>query len=215
MSELENTANFISHYYKFEIIPRSQEWKRSYILKTLQNREIKIQERWNFIAKIETNNYLIPRKSCTIFVVAHKDLTSFFFFFFTRAVSRGKSGRQVLRGPTLVHSPNWSMAGRQFYLRGWEGGTRTETRPRRACTRRISGVKATGPALAGWNGAGTRNQGPHLPAANYPAWKKLRTEPVPLTFLRLLFVLSSNSTASFSPDLSSFQGITQNFWKKE
>lgn len=146
--------------------------------------------------------------------MAHKDLT--FFFFFTRAVSRGKSDRQVLRGPTLVHSPNWSMAGRQFYLRGWEGGTWTETRPRRACTRRISVVKATGLALAGWNGAGTRNQGPHLPAANYPAWKKLRTEPVPLTFLRLLlFVLFSNSTASFSLDFSSFQGITQNFWKKE
>lgn len=55
--------------------------------------------------------------------------------------------------------------------------------------------------LAGWNGAGTRNQGLHLPAANYPAWKKLRTEqPVPLTFLpssTLFLALFSNSTASF------------------
>lgn len=141
-------CEFHKLYYKFEIISQYKNENVHIRSKpiTLQNWKIKIQEWWNFTAKIERYKLfdLIPRKLCTIFVVAHKDLTSFFFLFFTRAVSRGKSGRQVYESYTCT--PNWSMPGRQFYLRGWEGGTRTETRPRRARTRRISGVKATGPS---------------------------------------------------------------------
>lgn len=57
--------------------------------------------------------------------------------------------------------------------------------------------------LAGWNGAGTRNQGLHLPAANYPAWKKLRTEqPVPLTFLPSLPSSSPSSLIQLHPSRS-------------
>lgn len=78
--------------------------------------------------------------------------------FFTRFVSRGKSGRWVPQVYEVLHlyiSPNWSVADRLFYLRGWEGGTRTETRPTVRTHARISEWK---PRVSGWSGAGTRNR---------------------------------------------------------
>lgn len=79
---------------------------------------------------------------------------------------------------TLVHSPNWSTATRLFYLRGWEGGTRTE---RRADKRIHAGVEAqvcgrnqvpgTGSWLAGWlAGRLAGNTQPHVD--NYVFWQR-------------------------------------------
>lgn len=131
--------------------------------------------------------------------MTHKDLTSFFFLFFTRAVSRGKSGRQVyevLHLYVLLIDP-WPAASSTCGDEKAAYGQRHGRGERAHAEYREWKPRAP---LAGWNGAGTRNQGLHLPAANYPAWKKLRTEqPIPLTFLpsSTLFVLFSNSTASF------------------
>lgn len=51
-------------------------------------------------------------------------IRGFDLFFHTTSIPREvePAGLAGLRGPTLVHSPNWSMADRLFYLRGWEGG---------------------------------------------------------------------------------------------
>lgn len=70
---------------------------------------------------------------------------------------RKEVGSCTLTRSTLVHSPNWSAAARLFYLRGWEGGTRTEgpadKRIHAGVEARIYGrsqVPGTGSWLVGW-----------------------------------------------------------------
>lgn len=43
-----------------------------------------------------------------------------------KSVRKEVGGSCTLTRSRLVHSPNWSAAACLFYLRGWEGGTRTE-----------------------------------------------------------------------------------------
>lgn len=211
-------CEFHKLYYKFEIISQYKNENVHIRSKpiTLQNWKIKIQEWWNFTAKIERYKLfdLIPRKLCTIFVVAYKDLTSFFFsFFHTSRIPREvrPAGLRVLHLYVLLIDPcpaASSTCGDEKAAHGQRHG-----RGERAHAE-YREWKPRAP-LAGWNGAGTRNQGLHLPAANYPAWKKLRTEqPVPLTFLpssTLFLALFSNSTASFqiSPRFRALHRISE------
>lgn len=127
-----------------------QEWKCSYTFETYNF--TKLKDKNSRMMKLYRKNWKVQtvrsysKKIVHDFCRGAQGSDFFFFFFFSHEPYPEGSPAGRFTSPTLVRSPNWSMPGRQFYLRGWEGGTRTETRPRRARTRRISGVKATGPS---------------------------------------------------------------------
>ena len=125
-------------------------------------------------------------------------IRGFRFFFFTRLVSRGKWSRQVyevLHLYTRLIDPRptgCSTCGDE------KAATRTETRPSRTCTRRMSEWKPTGLSLSlslslllsqGWKRCSNQKQGLRLLPANYPVEKAYLVLPRS----------SSNSAASSGP----------------